>query len=281
MVDLSVTDWIGREETTRACVDAGLAAMMAATVEPRPVVRQAGDVLPLLWHWTAFPVLDPMDALAEDGHPHKGGFLPPVDLPRRMWASGSLEFLKPLHVDEVFTRHSVIRDVVAKEGGTGRMVFVTVEHEIAGREGMAIRERQDIVYLPMPDRFTPPAPRPVPGAPLLDETVPVNEALLFRYSACTFNAHRIHYDLPYAQAVEKYPALVVHGPLQATYLAALAGRWKGRPPDRFSFRGVHPCFHDHDLRLMAEACDGGLTLCTARGDAHQCQTATAIWEDDT
>lgn len=279
MVELSVSDWIGRDETAQARLDPQLAAMLSATLETPTRMRRDTDVLPPLWHWAGFPPLAPMPSLGSDGHPEKGGFLPPVDLPRRMWAGGELRFLKPLHVGERLTRHSVIQDVHEKRGGAGHMVFVTVLHEIAGEDGIALRERQDIVYLPMPERFVAPKPRPVPDTPCHDETVAMSEALLFRYSACTFNAHRIHYDLAYAREVEKYPGLVVHGPLQATLLAALATRWTGRAPDRFAFRGVHPMFHDAPLRLMAVEAEGGLDLCTARGDAHQGMTATATWED--
>nr|MDJ0820719.1 acyl dehydratase [Paracoccaceae bacterium] len=159
--------------------------------------------------------------------------------------------------------------------------FVTVQHQIAGESGLAIEERQDIVYLPMPTTFKAPKPRPVPDRPVIDDTVPMSEALLFRYSACTFNAHRIHYDLPYAQEVEKYPGLVVHGPLQATLLAAAATAYLGRMPSRFDFRGVHPMFHDHDLRIVGVETQDGLDLCTAKGDAHQGMSARATWEDKT
>ncbi len=276
---VNVAEWIGRSETAQAVVPAQMARMMSATLEPAPRALQEGDPLPPLWHWTGFPPLAPTEGLGPDGHPEKGGFLPPVALPRRMWAGGALSFAKPLHVGERLTRHSTIRDVVEKDGGAGPMVFVTVDHEIAGEAGLALRERQDIVYLPMPTRFAEPKPRDVPATPLLDRHVAVSEALLFRYSACTFNAHRIHYDLPYAQEAEKYPGLVVHGPLQATLLIAMACAWKGRDPDSFSFRGVSPMFHDHDLRLLAVAEPDGLTLCTARKNERQGMTARAIWEE--
>ena len=277
MTDMAVSDWVGREETIQTRVTDHLAAMLAATLAPQEDTRD-GAAMPLLWHWAAFPALAPMDQLGDDGHPRRGGFLPPVALPRRMWASGALTFHKRLHVGERITRHSTIREVSEKTGGTGRLVFVTVDHDLHGEDGKAITERQDIVYMPMPNVFSPPKARPVPDAPLLDETVPVSEALLFRYSACTFNAHRIHIDLDYTREVEKYPNLVVHGPLQATHLAALATRWKGQAPDAFEFRGVHPMFHDADMRLVATEDDNALRLCTARGTEHQCLQAKATWE---
>ncbi|WP_244437566.1 FAS1-like dehydratase domain-containing protein [Roseivivax isoporae] len=283
MSELKVTDWIGREETAQARVAPVQAEMLAATLSDAGAeVPADGALLPPLWHWIAFLPTVPMADLKSDGHPRLGGFLPPVDLPRRMWASGALSFHRPLHVGERLTRHSVIRDVVEKHGSTGAMVFVTVAHEIAGEDGLAIRETQDIVYLEMPDRFRAPKPVPVPAAPILERRVPVSEALLFRFSACTFNAHRIHIDLPYAREVEKYPNLVVHGPLQAMMLALQATAHRGRAPDRFRFRGVHPMFHDADLRLLAEdGEDGALRLCTARGEDHQGLQATAEWEGGT
>ncbi|MHA6346680.1 HTD2 family dehydratase [Roseivivax sp. CAU 1761] len=281
MAEVRVTDWIGREETAQARVEPVQAEMLAATLSDAGALPPEGDaILPILWHWVAFLPTVPMDRLGPDGHPQLGGFLPPVALPRRMWASGRLEFLRPLHVGERLTRHSRIADVSEKRGSTGAMVFVTVAHEIAGEDGLAIRESQDIVYIEMPDRFRAPKALPVPAAPAAERVVPVNEALLFRFSACTFNAHRIHIDLAYAREVEKYPNLVVHGPMQAMMLAQLATELRGRAPDRFRFRGVHPMFHDHEMRLLAEE-DGPdrLRLCTARGGAHQGLQATAEWED--
>ena len=277
MTDQTVSQWIGREETAQTRLDPQIAGMLAATL-PGAQALSGGDTLPPLWHWAAFPPQAPTLELGPDGHPRTGGFLPATGLPRRMWAGGALRFHRALHVGERMTRHSRIAEVSEKTGGAGRMVFVTVQHEIAGEDGLAIEERQDIVYLPMPTEWRAPRAVPVPEAPVLDETVPMSAALLFRYSACTFNAHRIHYDLAYAQEVEKYPGLVVHGPLQATLLMMAATRHGGRAPDRFSFRGVHPMFADAPLRVMAVAGDAGLTLCTAKGDAHQGMTATASWE---
>lgn len=280
MAQLRATDWIGREETAQARVAPVQAAMLAATLSDAGATTSGGDaVLPALWHWVAFLPIVQMRMLADDGHPHLGGFLPPVALPRRMWAGGTLDFIKPLHVGETLTRHSVIRDVVEKQGTTGRMVFVTVTHEIAGEDGLAIREVQDIVYLEMPDSFRAPRAIAVPDAPLIDREVPVNAALLFRFSACTFNAHRIHIDLDYARRVEKYPNLIVHGPMQAMMLCQIGSDHMGRAPDHFRFRGVHPMFHDAPMRLLAEAGDPGtLKLCTARGSDHQGLQATAQWK---
>lgn len=278
---LQVTDWIGREETAQGRVEEIQAAMLAATLsDAGATAPRHGDELPALWHWVAFLPTVSMRELAEDGHPKLGGFLPPVALPRRMWAAGQLEFVKPLRVGERLTRHSIIRNVAEKEGSTGKMVFVTVAHEIAGENGLAIREVQDIVYLEMPEKFRAPKAIMPPTATVIDKTVPVNEALLFRFSACTFNAHRIHIDLDYARDVEKYPNLIVHGPLQAMMLCQVGTQHMGRAPDRFKFRGVHPMFHDRDMRLLAEEDgQGKLRLCTARGDENQGLQATAEWEE--
>lgn len=277
-----LTDWIGRSETTRGCVPETVATMIHATLARtcRPCPKH-GDALPALWHWYAFPPAVGMDALGEDGHPALGGFLPPVPFERRMWASGSLEFLAHLRVGEEIEKTSTITGVEEKSGSTGGMVFVTVAHELQGAAGLAIRETQSIVYLPIAPKFTPPPKTPGPTENLaFDVRQPVSTALLFRYSAITFNAHRIHYDLPYAHEVEHYPGLVVHGPLQANLLMAEATAWKGRRPDRFRFRGVHPMFHDADMALRATRIgDHGLDICTVAAPGHIGMTAHAEWED--
>jgi len=160
------------------------------------------------------------------------------------------------------------------------MVFVTVAHEIEGENGAFIEEEQDIVYLHIPEEYAPPKRVPEIEAPDFDEPVPVNEARLFRFSAATYNAHRIHYDLPYAREVEKYPALVTHGPMQAMLLIDAATRHAGEAPKRFRFRGVHPMFHDHDLRVQGKREPGGrvMKLGTAAPDGYLGMTAEAGWD---
>ncbi|MHA6326751.1 HTD2 family dehydratase [Roseivivax sp. CAU 1753] len=274
-----ITDWIGREETAEGGVSDTMARMMAATLSDTGVVAGVtGDVLPPLWHWTGFPPTDPMSALGHDGHPKLGGFLPPVGLPRRMWAGGDVTFVKPIHVGEPLSRRSVVENVVTKSGKAGPMVFVTVRHDVSGRDGLALRELHNIVYLELPTRYAPPEPVAPPADVIAERTVPMSNSLLFRFSACTFNAHRIHIDLDYVRTVEKYPDLVVHGPLQALLMAQLATDVRGRAPMRFRYRGVHPMFPDAPLRVLAmQGADDCLALCTARGDAHQGMTATALW----
>jgi 3-methylfumaryl-CoA hydratase len=276
-----LTDWIGRTETVLGCVPPTVATTIHATLS-RPATHcpAAGDPLPALWHWYAFPPAVGMEELGFDGHPKLGGFLPPVPFERRMWASGRLEFAGDLRVGEQIEKTSTISAVNEKSGSTGGMVFVEVVHELHGSAGLAIRETQTIVYLPIAPEFTPPPKKIGPTEGLVvDIHHPVSTALLFRYSAITFNAHRVHYDLPYAQQVEHYPGLVVHGPLQANLLMAEATALKGRRPNRFSFRGVHPMFHDSDMRLRATRSDKGLDMCTVADAGHMGMQAEAEWED--
>ncbi|MGF1552484.1 MAG: MaoC family dehydratase N-terminal domain-containing protein [Paracoccaceae bacterium] len=273
--------WIGRREYCEGRLSAELAAMLAAALgHPAAAALDLapGAAMPWLWHWGAFPEFVAMDRLGEDGHPRTGGFLPPLPYPRRMWAGGALSFEGALAVGEPLVRRSEIVSVEEKAGASGSMVFVGVSHAIEGGHGR-VEERQDIVYLDIPDRFRPPKRVSVPDAALFDETVAMTEARLFRFSAATFNAHRIHYDLPYAREVEKYPALVVHGPMQAMMLMEAGVRHTGRAPTRFRFRGVHPMFHDEALRLIGTrgAAEGAIDLCTAAASGHQGLQARMEW----
>ncbi|MDJ0992677.1 MAG: MaoC family dehydratase N-terminal domain-containing protein [Dinoroseobacter sp.] len=276
-----LSDWIGRNETQTGCVPATLARVIHATLaRPGEACPDTGDIMPALWHWYAFPPAVGMDELSKDGHPARGGFLPPVPYERRMWAGGNIHFYADLCVGEEIEKRSTIISVEEKSGSTGGMVFVGVEHEIYGAAGLAVRETQSIVYLPIPAEFSPPPGKPGPTKDLaINERQAISTPLLFRYSAITFNAHRIHYDLPYAQEIEKYPGLVVHGPLQANLLVSAATAWKGRRPDHFRFRGVHPMFHDSDLSIRATQSDcGGLKMCTIAEAGHRGMDATADWE---
>lgn len=278
----ALADWVGRTETVTGCVPVTAAVTIHATLaRPGLACPGAGDPMPALWHWYAFPSAVATSDLATDGHPRLGGFLPPVAYDRRMWASGRLQFLGDLRVGEEIEKTSTITGIEEKSGTTGGMVFVEVEHQLRTARGLAVRESQTIVYLPIAPEFTPPPRKMGPtGGLAVDVRQPVSTALLFRYSAITFNAHRIHYDLPYARQVEHYPGLVVHGPLQANLLLAEATAWKGRRPDRFSFRGVHPMFQGADMRLRAtQAGNGGLDMCTVAEGGHICMQSKAEWED--
>ena len=280
--ETDVQAWVGRTEERRGALTHELAAMLGAAVghgKAAAVDTRPGAFMPWLWHWAAFPEFVPLDDLGPDGHPALGKFLPPLGFSRRMWAAGHLEFSGGLRIAEPLQRHSEILSITEKTGAAGPMVFVRVSHVIEGESGGRIEETQDIVYLDIPDRFRPPKAIPLPEAIDFDESVAVNEARLFRYSAATANAHRIHYDLPYARDVEKYPALVVHGPLQATLLIEAACRHSGARPLRFEFRGVHPMFSDGPMRLLGtrRAGERALDLCTGAAPGHRCLQATMEW----
>lgn len=236
-----------------------LGAAVGHAHAPTPDLR-TGAPLPWLWHWAAFPEFVGHAELGRDGHPALGRFLPPLRFSRRMWAAGKLTFTGQLHIGEPLHRRSEIVSVTEKDGSTGPMAFVTVAHRIEGECGGLIEERQDIAYLDIPDRFRPPRQVAAQEAPDFDEAVIADEARLFRFSAATYNAHRIHYDLPYARDVEKYPALVVHGPMQAIMLIEAGLRHSGLAPARFAFRGLHPMFHDHGLRLTGKILGKGVKL---------------------
>lgn len=274
--------WIGRRQERWGSLSPELAGMLDAAVShPLSVTRdiRPGAYMPCLWHWAAFPEYVPLSELGEDGHPRLGGFLPALGFQRRMWAGSRLSFSGALRIGERLRRSSEIRDIREKEGATGRMAFVTVSHLIEGEVGAFIEEEQDIVYLDIPDSFRPPKRVPVPDDASFDEIVPMNEARLFRYSAATYNAHRIHYDLPYAREVEKYPGLVVHGPMQATMLIEAAKRHTGQAPRSFSFRGLHPMFHQEPLRLLGRpsANGRGIELGTASPQGYLGMQARMEW----
>jgi len=275
-----ISDWVGRRETRTDVVSATVADMLEATLNPDTAApAEPGAGLPRLAHGCAYTPKGGMGQLAPDGHAKLGGFLPPVPLDRRMWAGGSLEFHAPLHVGAQITRDSTILKVDEKQGATGRMIFVSLRHELSQGTTRCITEQQDVVYLDIPDTYSPPRKQPIPEGSTLTLPAPVTEATLFRFSAATFNAHRIHYDLPYARDVEKYPGLVVHGPLQAMFLMRAAITFAGRLPRMFTFRGVHPIFHFDDLHLYGTETPDGMTLCTGVPDSHQGLQAKLIWED--
>ncbi len=254
-------DWIGRSESAEDVAApaalTGLAAMLDHDNPPWP----AGEVPPL-GHWLYFLPKALQRDIAEDGHPHKGGFLPPVELPRRMWAGDTLTFHRPIRSGEAITRRSTIEEVTPKEGRSGRMVFVKVRHEISTAAGVAITEFHDIVYR----EAAKPGDAPVPGERPAGEAVwqrriQPDPVLLFRYSALTFNGHRIHYDRDYCRDVEGYPGLVFHGPLSATMLMDLFLRENpGVRVTGFRFRAKRPLFDIHPLTLCGAPTATGATL---------------------
>jgi 3-methylfumaryl-CoA hydratase len=251
--------WIGRTETRSDVVTVTPVAALAATLDRADALPQPGETLPPLWHWLYFLPVDRQSDLGADGHAQRGGFLPPVPLPRRMWAGGRLQFHHPLRVGEAITRVSRIVDVKLKQGRTGALVFVLVRHEIGNAEGVAITEEHDIVYRAHPADGEPAvAPIAAPADFAWRRTIRPDEVLLFRYSALTFNGHRIHYDRRYATEVEGYPGLVVHGPLIATLLLDLLRRSLPHANvARFQFRAVSPLFDGAPFAVCGKPVDGG------------------------
>ncbi|MCC7283241.1 MAG: MaoC family dehydratase N-terminal domain-containing protein [Acetobacteraceae bacterium] len=221
---------------------------MAATLDREEVP----ETLPPLWHWVLFGAWVRPAALGQDGHPARGKFLPAdPDLPRRMYAGGRLTFFGPLRAGDTATRRSVITRVEEKQGGSGRLLFVTVRHEISGRDGLALIEDHDIVYRGPAGGSPKPSARYADPPGAFQRTISPDPVLLFRYSALTCNGHRIHYDRKYVTEVEGYPGLIVHGPLQATLLAELAQRHApARRLARFAFRAVRPVFDLEPFRLV-------------------------------
>ena len=253
--------WIGNTEVTDARIDARTAAALAATLD-RPFSFAAGAALPPLWHWAYFWPAAPQRELGSDGHPQRGGFLPPVPLPRRMWAGGRLTFSAPVPIDADAKRTSTVQSAAAKTGGSGQLVFITVRHEIAHRGTICITEEHDIVYRAMPQPgAASPAAKLAPGDAAWSRTVTPDPVLLFRYSALTFNGHRIHYDRSYVTEVEGYPGLVVHGPLIATLLADLVQRHlPAARMSAFSFRAVGPLFDTEPFTLCGRPDPNGRTV---------------------
>ena len=262
----ALRDWIGRTESVTDLVAAWPMAALNATLDRGEAFPCPGDPLPALYHWLYFLPLAETSELDADGHPRRGGFLPPVTLPRRMWASSDVAFTGQVRIGEEATRSSLIEDIAEKQGRSGPLVFVTIRHEIANADGIAITDRQTVVYRGETGGGPPPGGKPAPGEGDFSRAISPSAALLFRYSALTFNAHRIHYDHPFTTEVEGYPGLVVHGPLLATLLADLVRR---ALPDvaitRFRFRAVKPVFDDAPF-----------TVCGRRDG----ENAVALWVRD-
>jgi 3-methylfumaryl-CoA hydratase len=264
MAEMDLNAWVGRTETHHDEIVPTPYAALSATLD-WPVQRPPrGTALPYLWHWLYFLPLYPHALMAHDGHPTKGGFLPPVPLPRRMWAASRFQFHRLLQVGDLVTRTSTIESVNEKTGRSGALVFVTVRHEImlANEAAAVMTEHQDIVYRPAPGpQDAAVAPKAAPATSSWRRDWVADEVRLFRYSALTFNGHRIHYDRPYVEQVEGYPGLIVHGPLIATLLMDLLRREK---PDaqvaRFEFRAVRPTFHIHPFSVHGEPSADGRSV---------------------
>jgi 3-methylfumaryl-CoA hydratase len=252
---------------------AGLAALLDHATPPWPA-----NEVPPLGHWLYFTPRALQSQIGADGHPLRGGFLPPVELPRRMWAGGALRFLAPVPIGSSLERVSTIDDVVAKTGASGEMLFVTVRHLIHADGRAAIEERQDLVYRHEGSTgasATAVEPRPADAS----RTITPDPVQLFRYSALTFNGHRIHYDRDYARNVEGYPGLVVHGPYAATLLLDLFLREKpGARVTGFSFRAQRPLFDTAPFTVNLLRGDATAEAWTASADGRPAMTARIEWE---
>ena len=258
---MNLIDWIGRSETLADDITAFPVVGMAATLDAPMSRPEPGFALPPLWHWLYFLPTARQSDITADGHPKRGGFLPPVELPRRMWAGSQLEFHQPLRVGQRVTRHSTIMDVTEKHGRSGHLVFVKVRHDYTAEADttLALREFHDIVYRQAAtpsDPVTPPTPAPE-GAQW-ERMIKADDVFLFRYSALTFNGHRIHYDRPYVTGVEGYPGLIVHGPLLATLLLE---QIRQHLPDAvvktFRFRVIRPTFDVNPFTICGRVEEGG------------------------
>ena len=273
------SDWGGKTEVSYDIIDPALAERLRTTLlrtEQTPAI----GVLPTLGHWCYFQAPAPADLLGEDGHPQRGGFLPPIALPRRMWAGGSLEFLAPIPIGATLSRHSTIGSMQAKEGRSGKLVFVSITHDYWQEETKLITERQDLVFreaaikgntASTKSKTTILPPSEETPAPLHSQTLRGDTVTLFRFSALTFNSHRIHYDRDYAVQVEGYSGLVVHGPLLATQLAQFAEQHfanGGRSLRHFDFKAVSPVIDTQHYTLCtgSEGEDGCVPLWIVKDD---------------
>lgn len=264
---------VGRTVSDTDTVGVHVAERYAATLD-RPY---SGPTLPPLWHYGLFLTSVPTSALGPDGHPPRGAFMPPVKLPRRMFAGSDVRFLRPLTIGQEVTRVSRITAVDHRRGKTGDLVFVRVAMALSQDGAPCIEEEQTIVYRGAGAKVPAvvPAPRkPLAGGETAEEWLPTTVEL-FRFSSVTFNGHRIHYDLPYAMDEEGYPGLVVHGPLTATRLCDFAGRLAARPLARFTFRGEAPTFVGQPVRLVGSIEDGAIAVRAERADGLTAMSATA------
>ncbi|NLA66049.1 MAG: acyl-CoA dehydrogenase [Leucobacter sp.] len=247
--------WVGKRTVCEALLSAEPANMLAATLG-REREFEIGDEMPLAYQWLYFNDVISANRLGRDGHPQKGITLPPIDLPRRMWAAGSFELHRPLVFGSHVERISTIESIVPKEGRSGSLCFVTILHEYANEGTIALSEKQTIVYREEATDSTAVARVPAPTGASQSEKWQLNEVALFRYSALTFNGHRIHYDVDYARNIEGYPGLVIHGPLEATLLCELM-RANGVVPRTFAYQAKSPvCLPEAFVTNVSSTADG-------------------------
>ena len=268
-------DWIGKSQSQTGEIDAKQTELLAITLDcPIP---DKGARLPPCWHWAWFNEAKRKGELGRDGHPKRGGFMPPIVLPRRMWAGGSFEFFNPLIVGSTVTKTSTIKDIVEKEGRSGKLCILTIQHDWMENENLCIREEQKLVYRedPEPDAPALEPPEPPQNPELTREIMP-DPVTMFRYSALTFNGHRIHYDADYARNVEGYPDIVFHAPLTATHLCNLAQTLaKGKPLKQFSYRATSPLFANETFTVNGKHTgDNELTLWATTPQGKQAMQAS-------
>jgi 3-methylfumaryl-CoA hydratase len=280
MDNIDLQHWVGKTEKIADCVYKTPVKALALTLNYQDFDASDGQMLPELWYWLYFLPMVSMAQVGADGHPKRGGFLPPIALERRMWASSRLTFHGDLMIGEAMHKNSEILKISEKEGKAGKMVFVTVKHLIESTRGVAVEEEQDIVYLPMPTSFVPLKPNPLPSDLDWKDLYPIDPVLLFRFSALTFNGHKIHYDWRYATEVEKYPGLVVHGPLQALLLFESAKQKNpGKKPASFKFRAMRPLFDFDAVSLAGQIKpDGSTDVYTADTEGNIAMQATVTWK---
>ena len=271
----NVMNWLGHSESFNDTIRLQPASFMEATLD-RPIKLEEGQPLPPLWHWLYFLEAKRGSELGRDGHPQKGGFLPPVTLPRRMWAGGRFQFLAPIPIGQQARKVSSIKDIKYKHGRTGELCFVTVLHEVFVGDTLSFTEEQDIVYRedPKSDAITP-QPLMAPDQYDISETITPTQIMLYRYSALTFNGHRIHYDVDYAREVEGYQDLVFHGPLTATLLVDLAARTFSKQPKSFMFKGLSPITADNAFKIEGRREGDVMHLWARRYDGVLAMTAQA------
>jgi 3-methylfumaryl-CoA hydratase len=275
MPPVNLQDWVGRTWTAQDELSPRLVESFNATFD-RPAA--AGNIAPLGIHWCLSPDIASQSALGPDGHPARGEFLPPIDLPRRMWAGGALTFHDDLRAGDQITRHSRIVSVEEKHGRSGALCFVAVTHEMISPRGLSISERQDIVYRAASAGPSAIAPPPVSSAPpQWRRECRADAVQLFRYSALTFNSHRIHYDRDYATQIEHYPGLVVHGPLQATLLLQFAAECAQAAPKQFNYRGLSPLTDGENFSLNARPVDDGIELWAETAGGRPTMQAKAVF----
>lgn len=284
-----LADWIGRTETSEDVASRRAVARLAATLDQPLATDDLDDArLSPTGHWLQFTPSTRHSELGDDGHPRLGGFMPPLDLPRRMWAGSAIEYFSPIRVGQGLRRTTTIESITPKEGASGRLCFVVLRHDILADGVHALTDRHTIVYREAvtvdaaagSPRRPPRTGSPAPEGWEWSATYSPDERTLFRYSALTFNSHRIHYDLPYATEVEGYPGLVVHGPLLATYVVS---SFRQQHPDaeiaRFAFTARSPVFAGEQLHVvgnstgsgteeLAVIAPGGQTAITARIEFH-------------